>query len=104
MIICLRKDVNGGLKVSLYMSGLLLKLKRPTLLYSVRFLKYPKLGGVMSVKLAVTICDYGATVYVGGDNQRNTYIVEIENERLETLLTEPKDKDYFTVSLSVVRD
>jgi len=58
----------------------------------------------MSVKLAVTICDFGVAVHVGGDNQRNTYIVEIENERLEKLLSEPKHAEYFTVSLSVVRD
>ena len=56
------------------------------------------------VKLAVTISDFGAAVHVGGDVQVQTHIVEVENDRLERLLKLPGPNDYYTVSLSVVKE
>ena len=56
------------------------------------------------IRLAVTISDYEAAAHVDGGVQVQTHIVEVENERLERLLKQPGPDDFYTVSLSVVKE
>lgn len=56
------------------------------------------------IRLAVTISDFGAAAHIGGDVEVQTHIVEVENDRLERLLKQPGPNDYYTVSLSVVKE
>ena len=56
------------------------------------------------IRLAVTISDFEAAAHVGCDVQVQTHIVEVENDRLEGLLKQPGPNDYYTVSLSVVKE
>lgn len=53
------------------------------------------------IKLAIRKGNYAAAMHVGGDVELSTYIVEIENEKLERLL---KPHKYTTTNISVVME
>ena len=53
------------------------------------------------IRLAIRKANYGAAMHVGGDVEWSTYIVEVENEKLERLL---KPEQYTTISISEVSE
>ena len=56
-------------------------------------------------KIAVTMCDYGVAMHLGGDIDRETIIVEVNDARLDEWLTYYRKPDnYFSIGLSLVKE
>ncbi len=53
------------------------------------------------IKLAIRKGYFGAAMHIGGDIDFSTYIVEVENEKLEQLL---KPEQYVSISINTVEE
>lgn len=59
------------------------------------------------MKLAFTISDFGAAANIGGDVERRTFIVEIDDNEIPTTILHHLKKDgnkWSTLSISAVDD